>query len=240
MEKIIKIIVSGLLSLGGVGATVATVQEAKSNNPVEITVVPDSPETTQESSQTKVSVEEAKATALNKVNGTIISQSEDDDDYEFKIQKDGYIYDIDVDKKTGKIDDIDKERVKTATTQITFEQAKKLALAKVNGKIVSSETDDDEYKFEISKDNYLYEIEVSRKTGKITDIEKEIIQSKTSVISYEQAKSIALKQVNGTIHSIDYDDDDQEYSVEIIKDHVEYEVEIDAMSGKVIKVEKDD
>lgn len=61
-------------------------------------------------------------------------------------------------------------------------------------------------------------------------------------ISKEQAKSIALQQVKGRVIHIDLDTDNgvQKYEVIIVTDQNEvYEVEINANTGQVIKVEKE-
>ena len=63
-------------------------------------------------------------------------------------------------------------------------------------------------------------------------------QANTGRISKDQARKIALDLVNGTI--IEFDEDDDEYEIEIIKDGIEYEIEIDAYTGKILELEKDD
>ena len=73
------------------------------------------------------------------------------------------------------------------------------------------------------------------------DEEKEdISDSSKSIISEEQARSIALSIANGEIVDFDFDDDDLEYEVEIEADNLEYEIKIDAVSGAVLKVDIDD
>jgi len=62
-------------------------------------------------------------------------------------------------------------------------------------------------------------------------------QVQDKIISRDEAQKIALKKVNGKIKSIDYDD--YEYEVEIVKNGVEYEIKINAVTGKVLEVEKD-
>lgn len=63
-----------------------------------------------------------------------------------------------------------------------------------------------------------------------------------ATLTVEQAKEIALKQVKGRIVHIDMDTDNGvlKYEVIIITDQNEvYEVEINANTGQVIKVEKE-
>lgn len=135
-------------------------------------------------------------------------------------------------------DELEKEEKKSKKT-ITLQQAKNIALKKVNGTVTKTKSDDDSYTIYIQKGNYLYEIEVDKKTGKIDDIEKETMKS-SQKITANKAKEIALNRVNGKVKSVDYNDDDNEYEVEIVKDDIEYEIIIDASSGKILEVEKED
>lgn len=67
-------------------------------------------------------------------------------------------------------------------------------------------------------------------------------KSSGKIISREEAKNIALGLVNGTIVEFELDEDDgrQEYEIEIIANGIEYEIEIDASTGKVLEFESDD
>ena len=65
------------------------------------------------------------------------------------------------------------------------------------------------------------------------------------IISVEEARRIALSLTGGgTIKSVNLDDDDDddeaEYEIEIIKDGIEYEIEIDAYTGRILDFDKDD
>lgn len=65
---------------------------------------------------------------------------------------------------------------------------------------------------------------------------------KQAAITKEQAKEIALKQVKGRVLHVDLDTDNGilKYEVIIMTDQNEvYEVEINANTGQVIKVEKE-
>jgi len=64
-----------------------------------------------------------------------------------------------------------------------------------------------------------------------------------AVISREEAKRIALEQINGEIIKIELDDlhdDRPEYDVKIKADGIIYEIEIDAYTGRVVKFARDD
>ena len=61
-------------------------------------------------------------------------------------------------------------------------------------------------------------------------------------ITIEEAKTIALKEVNGEVESIELEQklDKLLYKVKIAKDNVEYDVYIEASTGKVSSVNQDD
>ena len=61
------------------------------------------------------------------------------------------------------------------------------------------------------------------------------------MISSDQAKKIALNKVNGKIVEFELDEDDGRliYEIEIKKDGREYNLEIDAYTGKIIEFEID-
>lgn len=63
----------------------------------------------------------------------------------------------------------------------------------------------------------------------------------SSIISAEKAKSIILDKVpGGKIVKFKYDEDDKEYKGEIIKGKTEYEITINAITGKILEFEIDD
>lgn len=188
--------------------------------------------------RSSITLEEAQKIALNKVNGEIIKQSQDHDDYEFKIKKDSYIYEIEINKSNGHIDDFDKEKIKSQSS-LSKKEARKLALQKVNGKIVKENIDEDEYEFEIQQGKYIYEVKVYMNSKKVVIEDKEYIKADVK-ISKEQAKQIALKQVNGTIKDVKLDREDCEYSIEITNKQGKYEITINANNGNVLEIEKDD
>ena len=227
MNLITKLLLSGILSLGGLISVNALTQSTQ-------TVV-------NETEVQTITLEEAKEIALNKVQGTFVSSTDDYDDYTIVIEKDDVIYEVEVNKFSGTIEDVDTEAKKVeSTSQISETKAKEIALKKINGTVVSVENDEDDYTVTIEKGNYIYEVEVNKYSGKIEDVDKEIKKTQSSSkITKEKAKEIALNQVNGKVISVEYDDDDHEYSVEVIMNNIEYEITIDAGNGKVLEVEKD-
>lgn len=68
--------------------------------------------------------------------------------------------------------------------------------------------------------------------------------AREGIISVAEAKRIALQQVNGQVIKVElddlYDDDNPEYEIEIMANGVKYEIEIDARTGRVKEVDRDD
>ena len=60
-------------------------------------------------------------------------------------------------------------------------------------------------------------------------------------ISYAQARRAALSRISGRVKDIDFDRDDgyPHYDVEIIKRGREYNVKVDARTGRVVSVRRD-
>lgn len=93
-----------------------------------------------------------------------------------------------------------------------------------------------EYKYEI--DAYTAEILSAE-----YDAEESVPNSSGSYIGEERARSIAMEKVPGADAShirklkLDYDDGRWEYEVEIYYNGIEYEGEIDAVTGKILKWE---
>lgn len=120
-----------------------------------------------------------------------------------------------------------------------------------------------EYEIEFVTDTEKYEYDVDAADGTILKYSKEAIyQSAASVenptpaaenptpaqgmITEEEAKALALAQaglseaqVSYTKCELDYDDGVVEYEIEFYADRKEYEVKIDALSGKILEIEID-
>ena len=193
----------------------------------------------------------AKEIMLKKVPGAKIVKFRLDNDrtpeYEGELTKGSYKYEIDVNAKTGKITDYEKEKIKTSSSKYIGEtKAKEIMLKKVPGaKIVKFKLDKDdtpEYEGELTKGSYKYEISVNAKSGKITDYEKEKIKtSSKKLIGESKAKEIMLKKVPGAkIVKFELDNDKTpEYEGELRKGKYEYEISVNAITGKITDFEKD-
>lgn len=127
--------------------------------------------------------------AMKKHPGHIVSmESEIENDrliYEFDIvSKSGHEIEIECDAKKHTLHDFETELPKgdmkfADAAKLSEDEAKKIALTKVAGKVVDTEyameNNIPAYEFDIlASDGYEYEIEVNALTGEITEVEKEL------------------------------------------------------------------
>lgn len=147
-----------------------------------------------------------------------------------------------------------------STKTLTLDEAQEIALAEIDGKVTKAveETDDGHsyYEFEIIANDQKYELEVDASSGKITknEIDEDYVPStidsnnpstnnQTTIISNEEAQKIAMDRVgnNGYLVKCELDSDDnkQVYEIEIKNGKIEYNIDIDAVSGEIVKYEED-
>ena len=153
-------------------------------------------------------------------------------------------------------------------TDIGLEQAKEAALRHAGvlaGDAVFTKTQTDRenggwvYDIEFISGNVEYEYEVDVQTGEIRSFDKEPQRtaqsgggggytSPSAKITLEEAKQIALNHAGLTASGVtfrdkdtklDFDDGRLVYEVEFVSGEMEYEYEISAQSGEVIKYDKD-
>lgn len=183
--------------------------------------------------------------------------------YDVEFYTDNKEYDFEIDATTGKVLDVDYDvdgwtRPET-TKDIGLEEAKAIALKdaglKANQvKFVKAGTDYDDgrkyYEVEFYKGNREYDYTIDATTGKIVEVDYDAENyskpSSTSAISADEARKIALKHAGVSSSNVryektelDYDDGRQKYEIEFRVGNMEYEYEIDATSGNVLKAEKD-
>ncbi len=149
----------------------------------------------------------------------------------------------------------------TASTgaYITAEEAKRIALefaGKTEAEVFDLEVEFDAddgiivYEVEFDADGKEYEYEINAKTGekvkeKIKVKQASPVVTPDNLISRDEAKRIALakvglteEQVTFTKIKLDADDDEAEYEIEFFTATEKFEIEIDAKTGDVLKVER--
>lgn len=141
---------------------------------------------------------------------------------------------------------------------LTKQEAKAIALAKTNGGVVTKlkrEYDDGKLVYDVivKKGNVKYSMDIGVNDSKIYDFEQvtygstantnKNTTSTTTTITQEKAKEIALLKAGGkgtvTKLKLDREDGIMVWEVEIKDGRWEYEMEINAQTGSIIKFEKD-
>lgn len=208
------------------------------------------------------STDQAKKAALKKVpSATVLKAESDYDDgilvYEVEVLKGGKEYNFEYRASDGKLIQYDWEISNPPYTDqdrknIPQKSIQKKAKNKVKNAAVLSvvlQNDDGraEYKAKLQKGNKKYTLVYDSKSGKLLEYEWEIVStnpasSKKKEIGLEKAKAIAKKKAPGASivkAKLDNDDGVRVYEIELVKGSYEYEVKIDAKTGKVLEFEKD-
>lgn len=147
------------------------------------------------------------------------------------------------------------------STFISIEKVQDITLSKIPGSTITDIDLDTKfgrniYKVEAFKDGYEYELVLDAETGKGLALSKELeewykqgisegdlISTPPTAISLEKAKTIALNKVPGSsIVKVeqDYDDGRLVYEMELRKGKLEYDLEIDGLTGQILDFEIDD
>jgi uncharacterized membrane protein YkoI len=165
----------------------------------------------------KISIEEAETIALKEVKGIVdsveLKQKSDKVFYKVEVENDDLEYDVYIDAITGKVTSVNQDDQ------------------------YNDDFDDDQYDDDKNDDKY--------DDNSDDDDSLSVNANNTQInntISQAQAIKIAEEAVNGKMTEIDKDQDDGllQYEVELRTDRGKAEVDVDASTGKVLKVEFDD
>ena len=209
-----------------------------------------------------ISLERAQEIALNASGGGVVTEAKMDNKfgmlkYKIEVINGNIKHEFDINAATGTIIKHEQEmkrKQRNSIVSISAEQAKITALDRTGGGImVKCKLDYKktglEYDITIVKGDYKYELDIDARTGSITQSEREIITrskiaSTANMITHAQAKEIAINQTGGgniLKSELDYEDKRRVaiYEVEIVRDNVKYEYDINAISGVIITYETD-
>lgn len=139
---------------------------------------------------------------------------------------------------------------------LSVEEVKEIALKEQDGQIddIELETDDGYtyYEVEINNSDADYDIYIDAHTGNVLEVEvdshddfdeeNDKTKEKSTFISLEEAKQIAVSVFGGKVVELELDEDDghYEYEVEVQTKHGEAEIVIDAVTGEILEKELDD
>jgi len=140
---------------------------------------------------------------------------------------------------------------------LTMDEAKAIAGKSVGGTVTGIELDrelaGDIYEVEVKSKGFEYDLDIDAKTGKVLRTDKDdddfdnddsddkVIVSDGKFITEKAAVQIAMKQAKGTVTNIELDEENGRviYEIDIKDGKYEYDFDVDAISGKVLKFEKD-
>jgi len=189
--------------------------------------------------------------------------------YELVLLSSRIKIDVEIDAKKGIVKNWETSEFETtqSTTLFSVAEVKRLALEKAgtNYVIVSVEIEEDDHKMiyevKLSSSKRLIEAEYDAMTGELLEWEVKVDKSNvnqtdtertnndrrevvSTLITREEAIAIARRQIGDTpiLIKISLDDEDSypEYNLEFKNGNVEYEFEINAMSGVIIEFEIED
>lgn len=182
--------------------------------------------------------------------------------YEVEVLGEKYKYEIKIHALTGSVLEVDREKKTTANwpsqeedPQISLEEAKEKAAedAGVSTEEVSftkAKLDYEDgilvYDINFFTATHKYEYEIDAMTGEIRNKEKEKYQgdgaSSDTKIDAEQAKAIAVEHAGFSVSQVHFkkvelerEDGQLIYEVEFDRNGMEYEYEIDAVTGEILK-----
>lgn len=210
----------------------------------------------------KISIDEAKSIAVKEVDGKVTDVDQDREGpyvvYEVEVQTPNGEKEIEINGQTGKVlkdeDDLLKEQAK-----ITAQEAETIALGKVSGEMTDLDLDYDDrtakvvYEVEVTHNGLEQDVKIDAVTGDVLHVQKdeddhdddrddENINSSQVKVTAQKAESIAVKEVDGEVVSIELDEDDGValYEIEVQSNKGEAEVTVSATNGDVLEVEWDD
>ena len=133
--------------------------------------------------------------------------------------------------------------------KINAAQAVVIATDRIGGYAVELDFDEDDgrgyYEVEVHNGNQKHEVKINAYTCKIikTESDGERLSGGRPEVSLQQAIITAERETQGKAIKADLEnrgDRDSYYEVDTIRRNIDYEVKIDARSGKVLHIDRDD
>lgn len=205
-------------------------------------------------------VSAAKKLAKSKVKGAVVTEVDTDYEkgtlvYDIELHKGKREYNLEYRASDGKLMKYEwdlaytgsSKTKKISASKIRVKATKKVKDAKIIHVKLDSDLHKPEYDVTLKKGNKKYELSYNAYNAKLVEYGWEITESTSSsstskYIGLSKAKSIAKEKVPGgqfTKAEFDTDDGVPVYEIEMIKDGMEYELKIDAKTGKILEYDVD-
>ncbi|BAQ09734.1 PepSY domain-containing protein [Sporosarcina sp. FSL W7-1349] len=139
----------------------------------------------------------------------------------------------------------DAEAQVSSQKMLTLQEAKEIAIQQYGGHVTEIELEKKRagyvYDVELISKGMEYDLDINAKTGKITLDDQSTTNADGKLLTEEKAIRIAKEKADGTLKKIKLDDDDGRvvYELEIRDDQFEYDIELDAVTGEIVKFEKE-
>ena len=210
------------------------------------------------------SLEQAKKLAKQKVKSATVTEVEHDTDdgaavYEVSLRKGSKEYTLKYRQSDGRLIEYDWElpdpwgddqgKPNVSKAKIRKKALKQVKKASVRSIQLKSDDGRMEYKVRLHKGSYNYTLVYDAKKAKLIEYEQKYTGAKKSSssssskdIGTSRAEKIALQKVPGAVVvkvEQDRENGTLVYEVELRKGHYEYDIVIDAKSGKILHTEKE-
>ncbi len=171
--------------------------------------------------------------------------------YELEFIADSVEYEFEVDGRTGKILEVDINNDLPASGSITADEAKAAVFTHLNiteDQVTKLKCKYDEGKFEIEfyLDGVEYEVDVNAATGEILKVKKDndrpAVTPPQGSITLEDAKAIVFNQLGiseSQVKGLKCKFDEGKYEIDFYYDGMEYDVDVSAATGDILKIEKE-
>lgn len=141
-----------------------------------------------------------------------------------------------------------------AKEMLSIDKVKEIALSEFDGRIDDIELERDNgyvyYEVEIQNGADEYNLDIDAYSGEVLfreydrddDDYAKANYTLDKLISAEEAKAIAVKEVGGKVIELELDEDDgrYKYEIELVTNEYEFDVEVDALTGDILKAKIDD
>lgn len=174
--------------------------------------------------------------------GEIISFLSKNNQYRVQLQRNNKLYQLNVDADSGKILQMTQKKSdhKVDSNYIPETEIRKIIKEQYNGNIkkISLNTNREEpvYQIEIVNDKEHINLLIDAINGEVLSEIQGDTEQDSSLLTKEEAITIAKKKLNGTVDEVSFYDtsDGGYYLVEIEGNDKDAEIQIHAVSGKVI------